>query len=204
MIFRKTIVILEIFSMSFIFSGVPSAYGDNRVYSIQLAAFKNYDNVVKRINELKRFGHNAFYRHETVRGKGRLYRVYIEKFDSKEQAENEARILKELELISGYSVKALNDKRAKTSDKRNGDPNAGNYYLHVGSYKTKVNAENEVQRLLKSGHDAFMSKAKVLGENWFRVCVGGFKDEKEARKMGSDLQKKGVIFYFKPLPFSGK
>lgn len=80
------------------------AQGD---YGIQVASYQDLDTAVKRVNYLKRLGYGAFYRYETVTDKGKWYRVYIAKYPTMEQAEEEASALKKLELISEYKIREL-------------------------------------------------------------------------------------------------
>jgi len=69
--------------------------------------------------------------------------------------------------------------------------------LHISSFKRKINAEKEVKRIGKHGYKTFLAEEEVSGERWFRVYIVGFKDEQEARKVGSELKRKGLISYFK-------
>ena len=69
--------------------------------------------------------------------------------------------------------------------------------LHVSSYRLKANAEEEVQRLTKYAYKPFILAEEVSGKTWFRVYIGNFGDEQEARKVGSELKEKGIISYFK-------
>jgi cell division septation protein DedD len=36
-------------------------------------------------------------------------------------------------------------------------------------------------------------------DRWFRVYIGEFDNENNARKAGSELREKGIISYFKPI-----
>ena len=74
----------------------------------------------------------------------------------------------------------------------------GKTVLHISSFKEKDNADGEVQRLGKHGYKAFLVVEEVLGKSWLRVYIGDFKNEQEARSVGSGLKKKGIISYFKP------
>jgi cell division protein FtsN len=74
----------------------------------------------------------------------------------------------------------------------------GKTMLHICSFKQKANAEKEVQRLEKNGYKSFLAEEEISGQRWFRVYIGNFKDEQEARKVGSELKRKGLISYFKP------
>lgn len=173
------------------------SYAGKRLYSIQVGAYKDLASAAKKVDELEKLGHNAFYRHERVRGKGNWYRVYIEKYNSKREAKKEAVILKKLNLISAYSIRAV-DIKSQT------DPNQANhvqkaFFLHVSSFREKANADKKVQGLKDHGHKAFSLSEENLGKAWFRVYIGKFDNEKEARKLGSKLKRRGLISYFKPI-----
>jgi cell division septation protein DedD len=89
----------------FIFFNSPiSAGSENSYFSIHLNTFQEIDLAKSRVEYLKKLGHNAFYRKETDNEKGTLYKVYIENFKSKEEAEKEASVLKRLGLISDYKI----------------------------------------------------------------------------------------------------
>jgi len=166
-------------------------------YSIQIDAFKDFHTAVQRSIQLKSLGHNSFYRCETIAGKGNLYRVYTELYDSKEEAEKNALLLKDTGLVSDYMIKSIDETAAAES----GDcqPDAIIYFLHVSSHKQKTYAEEEVQRLRAYGYNVFTISENVNGESWFRIYIGDFDNEKDARKFGAGLVAKGLCSYFKPI-----
>jgi len=73
------------------------------------------------------------------------------------------------------------------------------YYLHIFSFRDRKNAERKIQNLYKHGYKTFFLAEKVSGEKWFRVYLGEFADEEEARKVGSKLMGKGIISYYRPV-----
>lgn len=191
------------------------AYGLEKFYSIQIAATRDLDTAVKTVDEMGKLGHNAFYREETIVGKGRWYRVYVERYTSKGEAEKEAKALKSLGLISDYSIKALQGQEnapeaaLPAALAKPTTPAAPKkeipgliHYLHIGSFKEKSNAEGVVQNLVTHGYKAFSVEEDVSGEKWIRVYIGEFSDEKEARKTGAQLKEKGLITYFKTITFN--
>lgn len=203
-----------ILSMLHLSSTWRSARGAEKFYSIQIAATKDLDTAMKTVDEMAKLGHNAFYREEEIKGKGRWYRVYVERYTSKGEAEKEAKALKGLGLISDYSIKALEGSEktpqpaAPVSPVTSATPAAPKkessgliHYLHIGSFKEKGNAEGIVQNLVTHGYKAFFVEEDTSGEKWFRVYIGEFSDEKEARKAGVQLKEKGLITYFKTLTF---
>ena len=168
-----------------------------RFYSIQIGALESLENAESMVNNLKKLGHNAFYRYETKKGKGKWYRVYIERFGSKKEAEKEAKVLKNLDLISSYLIRAIEEKTQTAPLDSKHDKKV--YYLHVNSFKQKANAEKKVKMLEKHGYKAFFLEEEISGENWFRIYIGEYDNEKGARKIGLELKKRGIISYFKPI-----
>jgi len=183
-----------------------NVYGAEKGYTIQLGAYQDIQAAKEKVNELNRLGHNATFHKEATQGKEFWYRIYIERFSSREAAEKEARILKELGLISAYFVRSLpSESRGKQNPDEKDSPA---YYLRVGSFKKKENAEKLVQDILGEGQNAMRVREEVSGEGWFRVYIGGYGDETEANKVGSQLKKKGLISGFRTLlmekePFVG-
>ena len=190
-------LVSAVLCLFFIPNILDTVYAEKRIYSIQVSAYKNLDKAMEMVDHLKGLGHNAFYRYETVKGKGKWYRIYIERYGSKREAEKEAKILKKLDLISDYSIRAIEG--PVQSGSRDREYDAGVYYLHVSSFKQKSNAEKIVQRIQNHGYKAFLVAEKVSGESWFRVYIGEFDTEKEARKLGLELRKEGIISYFKTI-----
>jgi cell division septation protein DedD len=206
----------------------PGSAAGETIYSIQIAATQEKASAEETVEEMTRMGYNAFSRLEDVKGRGRWYRVYVEKFSSRAEAEKEARTLKSLGLILDYAVRALSDGSEAPPagkagpppppDKPESVPQKGKsdsrpaaisgartpsrlYYLHTGSFKEKENAEKTVRELVKHDQKAFFVEEELSGEKWFRVYIGEFKSEKEARRSGAQLKEKGLITYFKPIGF---
>lgn len=163
-------------------------------YGIQVAAYQDLKEATRRVDRLKRLGHRAFFRQETVQGKGKWYRVYIAEYPTREEAEKEARILRELELIDDYEVRPFGSE-GRDEPERAG---SGRYVLHVSSFKSRENAAKEAQSLKEAGHEAFFREQSISGETWYRVYLGGYATEEEARAAGRSLKRNGTISYFKP------
>jgi cell division septation protein DedD len=170
-------------------------------YSIQVSAYQSESNASEAVQLLKNLGHKAFFRKEEDKKKTIWYRVYIEVFSSRREAEKEALALKELGLISQYIVRPLEvEAKDQSAPKDKGDV----YFLHLSSYKSKENAAADAKTLEERGYKAFVVPEEVKGEEWFRVYVGEFKDEAEARKIGNELKTKGLTDYFKPILINKK
>ena len=93
-----------------LFVNAPPAHAEDPFFSIALSKFKNEQDAAKEESKLKNSGHNAFFREEkNPNNKNIFYQVYIEKYNSRDEAEKEARVLKELELISDYTVREVKE-----------------------------------------------------------------------------------------------
>jgi cell division septation protein DedD len=73
------------------------------------------------------------------------------------------------------------------------------FFLHTGSFKEEVNAQRVVASLKESGYKAFYVPEKEPSVIWFRVFIGDFRSESQAREKGMELLEKGIITYFKPI-----
>ncbi|MBN1625044.1 MAG: SPOR domain-containing protein [Deltaproteobacteria bacterium] len=166
-------------------------------YYLQVSSLRQKENAEEIVKRLKDEGYNAFYNYESVKGKGDWYRVYIDEYKSKGDAEKDAKILMQSGIIAGYEVKHATEK-IHAAEKAQRDETKV-YSLHTASYREGGNADNDVIRLSAMGLKAFTVKADISGEQWSRVFVGEFSDEREARKAGDELLKQGIIKYFKPM-----
>jgi len=85
------------------------AYAEKSFHSIQIGAFRNFNNAVNQVNYFNRLDHDAFYRSEMIKGKGKWYGVFIDRYRSKHEAEKEAIRLKQCGLILDYLIRTLPD-----------------------------------------------------------------------------------------------
>ena len=85
-------------------------HAQSRFYSIRFGSYKNIKYASEAILRLKKQDYNAFYRYVDVQGKGKYYRVYVGKFNSKEEAKKKANQLINLGIISEYFINVLFDK----------------------------------------------------------------------------------------------
>jgi len=165
-------------------------------YYLKVDALREKSNAEDTVKKLQDAGYHAFYNYETVKGSGEWYRVYIDEYKTKADAQKDAGKLLESGLIAGYEIKRTTEKIREAETTRKDQKMV--YSLHVASYKDMSHADEDVLRLKGLGFKAFSLKAEISGEQWFRVYVGEFSEEKDARKTGAELVEKGVITYFKP------
>ena len=101
--------------MKFIFLIVPAlvALADpvsgetTASYAIQVESFKDLQKATKKTDLLKKKELDAFWKEERSGGKARRYIVYIGHYGSRDEAQKEAKRLKEKGVVASYSIKAL-------------------------------------------------------------------------------------------------
>jgi cell division septation protein DedD len=85
------------------------------MYGIQVDEFDNAKSAEDRTNSLNQLGHNAFYQCTQSEDGKTHCRVFIDQFETRVEAEEEAEFLKKLELISNYTIRALDEASADAS-----------------------------------------------------------------------------------------
>jgi cell division septation protein DedD len=78
---------------------------DAKGYYLKVSSLKEKANAEETVRILKDAGYQAFYNYENVKGMGDWYRVYIEGYQSKDEAEKDAKKLMGSRSISGYEIK---------------------------------------------------------------------------------------------------
>jgi len=193
-----------------ILCGFKTGYAQKLMYTIQLGAYKNVENAQKQVESLKMLGHNAFYLFEDAEGEIALYRVYIERFSNKEDAEKEAKVLSELNLISDYTIGVIGEPTREKNDIVQPLPDfdmagesysfiggQGGYCLHVSSLRDEKNADELTARLRKSSLDAVCRYETNEIGGWYRIYIEGYGSEKEAFERAEELKGSGIISYYK-------
>ena len=83
---NKWLAALIAFHVLWVTTTDPVAAAGQFYYSIHGASYQNLDRVKDAILMLKEKGYDASYDKVDIEGKGRWYRLYIGKYDSKEKA----------------------------------------------------------------------------------------------------------------------
>ncbi len=146
-------------------------------------------------------GKNAFYRKEAIENGDTYYRLYITGYKSLREAIKDAKMLLKSGVISSYSrIHSQNITPGTRQTKQVEEENRGKIYvLHISSDKDETNAKETVARFRKSGYKAAYRHEMINSEGWYKVYIGEFKNEAEAREKGAELVKEGIISYFKPI-----
>jgi hypothetical protein len=171
--------------------------------TLQVGAYKEEANAAILKKQLITLGRKAFYRHETAGGMGDIFRIYITGYSTLGDAVRDAKALVESGVITGYARPNMKNPAAdippqKTEAAANETGNSI-YLLHTGSYKEEVNALRAVAMLKESGYKAIYVPEKDATVTWYRVYIGDFRSEAQAREKGMELLEKGIITYFKPV-----
>jgi cell division septation protein DedD len=170
---------------------------DKKGYYLKVSSLKEQAKADEVMKTLQNAGYHPFYSRESVKGKGDWYRVYLDRYESKEDAEKDGKKLMASGIISGFEIKRSAGIIQPLESVQKDEKKV--YSLHVASYKESSHADEDVRRLTEYGLRAVSMKTEISGEQWFRVYIGEFSDEKEAREKGTELIGKGVITYFKPM-----
>jgi len=83
---------------------------DEKGYYLKVSSLKEKANAEEVVKTLQDAGYNAFYSYENVKGKGDWYRVYIDGYQSREDAERDAKKLMGSAIISGYEIQRATGK----------------------------------------------------------------------------------------------
>lgn len=65
---------------------------------------------------------------------------------------------------------------------------SGNFTIQVSSWASKAKAEAEAGRLSAAGHNAYVEEGMVGGTTWYRVRVGRYASEREAKEAIEKMQ----------------
>lgn len=68
--------------------------------------------------------------------------------------------------------------------------NVGKFTVQIGSFNNENDAAEKIAELKKLGFSAFSTPAIVKGQNWYRVSIGLFSTENEAKKYKADFTSK--------------
>jgi hypothetical protein len=104
-----------------------------------VSSHKYHKNAESEVSKLEKSGLQAFHQYESVAGKGKWYRVYIGRFDSKKEAKQNAIRLKQQKIISYYSIIAMQE----TTEASPRDTTETDKYLQTETDSRKVSAERE-------------------------------------------------------------
>jgi len=69
------------------------------------------------------------------------------------------------------------------------------YRVVAGSFRSRLNAQRQVQKLNKLGYNSFIDKSFVNNQKYYRVIVGAFTQLTNANKRKRSLKQKGFATF---------
>jgi len=93
-------------------------------YTIQVEIFKDLQKATKKTDLLKKNGLDAYWKETRPSGKAARYVVYIGNYESRDEAQKEAKRLKQEGVLADYSIKTLKppDQRKSPQEKKEPAP----------------------------------------------------------------------------------
>lgn len=74
------------------------------------------------------------------------------------------------------------------------EPDSSNYYyVQAGYFKTRANAENLNNKLIKKGYESHVATIEKYNMNFYKVKVGKYKTRAEAEAVSKQLRKDGYL-----------
>jgi len=102
--------LILVLSLWLVFVIWTPAYAGKLVFSIQVGAFRELRYALNEQSRLKGSGRNVFYRQEEAENRGQWYKVYVNEYKERREAEREARRLKKLGLVKDYTIRILGER----------------------------------------------------------------------------------------------
>ena len=122
-----------------------------------------------------------------------------QKLDVKDQATNlestpreersEVTAKRVTDMVRGDIPRTKQPETAGVADFPETDPD-GKYTVQIASFKKIDNAHRYVKQLKNKGYPAFITKALIKENTWYRVRVGTFNDRKKACKYSKMIKSK--------------
>lgn len=143
-------------------------------FVIHTSSHQDWAEAINAGNRLREAGFAACIIKSTIRGKGIWFRVVIDRFRSREDANLIARKL----IKEGFSKYASVLRLP--------------YAISLGSFKNEAEAYNSVRRFRKRKFSPYLFSRGEEKEIIHHVLVGGYINKKQAMKVSESLSKKGV------------
>lgn len=184
----------------FIVIHCASVLGESTInfYSIHVSSCKNVDSARSVASQMMEKGHDAYYRYETVPGKGLWYRVYVRKSVENATGDQIIADLRAAELSDYFSLKKTHAQYQKI----HGVPVQDSYFLHVGSFLLEHNARNESKRMQHYGYETIIARIPDGEKTWFKVFLLADEDKTVSSMAGEALRNQHIISFFRTVRLS--
>jgi hypothetical protein len=160
-----SVILMAVFTISgpFLRSHMsPEARGEERSFTIQIGAFRSLKNAEGRVKALRKMGHRAFFNQVTTPDKGKWYKVYLERYGSREEAEKGVKIFKEQGLISHFLIRAIEGSKEIDLKKGEGKPGVSTGKPKVSSDRASSPPDQRKQAQKRADADLEAAEAPLV------------------------------------------
>ena len=179
-------------------AGWSSTSRGETAYSIQVAAAMDKGSAEEKAEEMNRLGYRSYVRLETIPGKGDWYRVYVERFGSKSEADREASSLKSLGLLNECFVREIKGDFAPASAPKKTDitPTPPRKKEEVAPLRKKEDVAPPAIQKKGAAIPAPHKEWKSASSRLHFLHVGSFKERENAEKNVASFGKMGQKAFF--------
>jgi tetratricopeptide (TPR) repeat protein len=194
-------------ALLFLFVVFASETGVHAAYSIHVASFQDLNQAQADVERLKALGFDAFFEEADVKGRGKWFRVYVGRYESKSKASTAAGILKNKKLIDKTfihhlpggqtALKSLNNrmvskkqtKESQVSPSRVSGPVHGNmdtkrYHLPGMPYYNKVKKHHLI---------VFQSEREAIEKGYYKAGTIPKIEKKEDKPTADSVKQQTIL-----------
>jgi hypothetical protein len=155
-------------------------------YTIQVETFKEQQKAVKKTESLKKKGLDAFWKETRPSGKAARYVVYIGSYESQDDAQKEAKRLKQEGVVVDYSIKTLKtaEQRKPPQEQKEPAPQKTESDLVISDITFKLKGPGK-ETVWIQGNRAFTPSAFAIEEDKPRFVI----DIKDAVPVKRELSR---------------
>ncbi len=146
----------------------------HRPYTIQVAAFKNMQNLHKGVLEIKKSGIHDTFSGETLVNRTTWYRLYVGHFQTEKEARQFGQSLIRQKIVSTCLVKRIS------------------YTTLLGSFSSESETREYIKNKIPGDISSYIiSPAEGSTEDLWFLAAGVFPDKKSAEVFAADLRNRG-------------
>ncbi|HYQ61385.1 MAG TPA: SPOR domain-containing protein [Desulfatiglandales bacterium] len=141
-------------------------------YAIQVETFKEMQKAVKKTEGLKKKGLDAYWKETRPSGKAARYVVYIGNYPSRDEAQKEAKRLKQEGLLADYSIRTLKtpDQKGAAQEQKEPAPQKAESGLVISEITFKLKSPGK-ETVWIQGNQFFAPTAFAIEEDKPRFVI---------------------------------
>ena len=141
-------------------------------YAIQVETFKEMQKAVKKTESLKKKGLDAYWKETRPSGKAARYVVYIGNYPSRDEAQKEAKRLKQEGLLADYSIRTLKtpDQKRAAQEQKEPAPQKAESGLLISEITFKLKSPGK-ETVWIQGNQFFAPAAFAIEEDKPRFVI---------------------------------